>query len=322
MHHIKDFIWRGLAAGALGGLSTALFLRFVTETQINFALRYEAAAGLGLPPGEAAEFSRGTQHWGGMAAAVIYGAVLGLVFGVVLAALHHRIAGRTEFDRAAKLASAAFVAIVLLPALKYPPNPPAVGDPDTIGERTMNYLAIMAASVLVVAGVWLLWSSLTHRGWIGAPRFVAVAGAFVVVVSVMFVAFPASPDPIVVPRNAAAPALRIADDTPTEVLAALLDTQRATHDTAIRDPKNPSQPLDLRTITDPRQLVGAPMLLSTAELVPHAFTTVLWHFRTESIGGLALLWAVLAGGFGLLADATERANVVKKSPVDTNRAAA
>ena len=94
---IKGFVLRGLAAGAAGGAATALFLRFVTETQIGFALKFEDATGIGAGPGEAAELSRGTQHWGGMAAAVLYGAVLGVVLGVTVAALHHRIAARNEF---------------------------------------------------------------------------------------------------------------------------------------------------------------------------------------------------------------------------------
>src|SRR5688572_9670107 len=96
---IKWFILRGLAAGAVGGVAAALFLRFVTETQIDFALRFEDASGIGLAPGEPAEFSRGTQHWGGMAAAVIYGTLLGIVLSIVVASLHHRLAARSEFER-------------------------------------------------------------------------------------------------------------------------------------------------------------------------------------------------------------------------------
>src|SRR5947208_10316710 len=102
---IKGFVLRGLAAGAVGGAATALFLRFVTETQIDFALKFEDASDLGTGPRAAAEFSRGTQHWGGMAAAVLYGAVLGVVLGVTVAALHHRLAARNEFGRAIKVAA-------------------------------------------------------------------------------------------------------------------------------------------------------------------------------------------------------------------------
>ena len=208
-NRIKGFILRGLAAGAAGGAAAALFLRFVTETQIGAALRFEDATGLGLPPGEAAEFSRGTQHWGGMAAAVIYGSLLGVVLGVVVAALHHRLSGAQRVRAGGQGRRRAFVALVLIPALKYPPNPPTVGDPDTIGQRSTQFLLLMVASVVVVAAGWYLWEQLTERGWNGAPRFLVGGGAFVADGRrVLMLVWPASPDPIAPPDNEAAPALR------------------------------------------------------------------------------------------------------------------
>ena len=238
---IKGFILRGLAAGAAGGAAAALFIRFVTERQISAALKYENATGIGLPPGEPAEFSRGTQHWGGMAAAVIYGLALGVVFGIALAALHHRIRGRNEFDRAWKLALAAFVAVVLIPALKYPPNPPTVGNPDTINQRTTDYLLLLAASVVVVAITFWFWTWLTGRGWDGASRFLVGGGAFVVMVTVLMLVWPPSPDAITPPDSDAAPALQISADAPPDVLAAMLDAARANGDGWIRDPQHPDQ---------------------------------------------------------------------------------
>jgi predicted cobalt transporter CbtA len=54
------------------------------------------------------------------------------------------------------LAAGAFAAVYLVPFVKYPPNPPAVGQSDTIGARTGWYLAMVVASVgLAVAAVWL-----------------------------------------------------------------------------------------------------------------------------------------------------------------------
>jgi hypothetical protein len=301
--HIKGFILRGLGAGAAGGAAAALFLRFVTETQIGYALRFEEAAGLGLPPAEAAEFSRGTQQWGGMLGAVIYGAVLGLLLGVAVAALHHRVEGRNEFERAIKVAAAAFVAMVLIPALKYPPNPPTVGDPDTINERTTSFLLLMAASIVVVAGAWQLWGRLTERGWTGAPRFIVGAGSFAIIVALLYVIWPASPDRIAAPDNEAPAALQIRQDAPPEVLAAMLDAARRVDDGSIRDPADPSEPLHVASLSGPEDLRGAPVAVNTSHLVPNAYTTMVWHFRLESIGGLALMWTVMACVFGLLADA-------------------
>ena len=285
---IKGFVLRGLAAGAAGGAATALFLRFVTETQIGFALEFEDATGIGAGPGEAAEFSRGTQHWGGMAAAVLYGAVLGIVLGVTVAALHHRIAARNEFGRAIKVAGGAFVAIVLIPSLKYPPSPPTVGDPDTVSQRTTDYLLLMAASIVVVFAAFFLWQALTERGMDGAPRFArrrgsvrpdghradgAVAGE------------PGPDQPAGLGRRAGADDLGVAP--PRQVLARMLANAKETGDGWIRDPQDPGESLDLSTVDDPSDLVGKPAAVSTAKLVPHAYTTVVWHFRMLVLAGLA-----------------------------------
>jgi len=299
---LKGFVLRGLAAGAAGGLAAALFIRIVTETQIGFALQFEDATGIGGPPGEPAEFSRTTQFFGGMFAAVLYGAVLGVVLAVAVAALHHRIPARDEFGRVAKVAVAVFVAVVLIPGLKYPPNPPTVGDPDTIGERTRLFLSLMGASIVFVFAAWFLWEYLTQRGWDGAPRFMAVAGGFGVVVTLAFVAWPASPDAINPPDNEAAPALQVAEGAPGEVLDEMLATARATDDEALRDPDDPSRPLDLDDVDEGSDLVGVPVAVNTSKLVPHAYTTAVWHFRVESFAGLALMLTVMAAVLGLLLD--------------------
>ncbi len=305
---IKGFVLRGLAAGAAGGAAAALFIRFVTETQIGHALGFEDAKGIGAAPGEAAEFSRSTQHWGGMAAALIYGAALGLVLGVATAALHHRLTGRNEFQRGLKVAAAGFVALVFIPALKYPPNPPTVGNPDTIGQRSSEYLLLMMASIIVVFLAWHFWMWLTERGWDGAPRFIVGGGTLVLAVTLLVVLWPASPDAINPPENEAAPALQVREGAPPDVLAAMLANARATGDGWIRDPTDPGRPLDLASISDPQQLAGAPAAVNTTKLVPNAYTNVIWHFRILSIGGLALLWAVIAAVFGLLSDAPARAD--------------
>lgn len=299
---IKDFVLRGLAAGAAGGLAAALFIRFVTERQIGFALLFEDATGIGAAAGDPAEFSRSTQHWGGMAAALLYGAVLGMVLGVATAALHHRLRSRDEFGRVAKVAAGAFLATSIIPGMKYPANPPTVGDPDTISQRTTNYLLLMAVAILLVFVGALLWQYLTDRGFSGGSRFLLGGGGFVALVSISMLTFPASPDAINPPDSDAAPALEISASAPPEVLDQLLVSARATDDGWIRDPDEPTEPLDLGAVASGADLVGAPAAVSTTELVPHAYTTMVWHFRTQSIAGVALMWSVMAGALGLLLD--------------------
>src|SRR5439155_2734738 len=132
----------GALAGAAAGLGLAMFLWLVGEPAIQDAIRLEhtraaAAAATAEATGTAASqhtemFSRGVQQIGGGAGALVYGISMGLVFAVVLVAVRHRLMARDDWRRAVQLAAAGFVTIFLVPFCKYPANPPAVGDPDTI----------------------------------------------------------------------------------------------------------------------------------------------------------------------------------------------
>jgi uncharacterized membrane protein len=54
------------------------------------------------------------------------------------------------------VAGGSFLALYLIPFLKYPAEPPAVGHPETIRERSGLYLLMVGASVvLLILAVWL-----------------------------------------------------------------------------------------------------------------------------------------------------------------------
>jgi len=65
----------------------------------------------------------------------------------VFAGVYGRIGHARARTTAATLGLAAFVVIAFVPFLKYPSNPPAVGNDDTIGYRTEIYFAMLAISV-------------------------------------------------------------------------------------------------------------------------------------------------------------------------------
>lgn len=198
MNSMKDSLGRGALAGIAGGVSAALFQWIITEDQIRAALEIEAANSTGHSE---ETFSRGTQVMGGMLAAGLYGVFLGVVFGFVCAILWRALPGVSAFSRSIRLATVLFGAWVLVPALKYPANPPAVGDPDTVGQRTAAYLALLAVSLLLAYGAWELWSRLTQRGLDGARRFATVAGGYLAAVTVAYLGFPPNPDAVDAPAN-------------------------------------------------------------------------------------------------------------------------
>lgn len=197
------YLRRGALAGLAGGAAMAVFLVLYGERSIRAALAIEEANAAAEHDHGGAEalFSRGEQIFGGTMALLVYGLFIGTVFGVVFAAVRHHSRLRDDFWRSLGLGAVAFGTLVLVPALKYPGNPPAVGDPDTVGERTASYLTLLAAAIILAVGMWRLSQWLRRQGFEDAIRVPAVALVYVAAMAVVFVVWPSNPDPIEVPAK-------------------------------------------------------------------------------------------------------------------------
>ncbi|HEV7719628.1 MAG TPA: CbtA family protein, partial [Arsenicitalea sp.] len=90
---------------------------------------------------------------------------------------------------AALLAIAGFVAVILVPQIKYPANPPSIGNPETIGERTALYFAMIVISLIAMAAAYNAGRGLLTRlgGWNAA---LAGAAVYVLVVAAAMVVLP------------------------------------------------------------------------------------------------------------------------------------
>jgi predicted cobalt transporter CbtA len=93
--------------------------------------------------------SRAVQAGLGLFVAVlVYSAAFGGLFGLAFALAYGRTSGTlTPQALSAVIAAVGFVAVYLVPTLKYPANPPAVGEPETIGIRTALYFIMIAISL-------------------------------------------------------------------------------------------------------------------------------------------------------------------------------
>jgi predicted cobalt transporter CbtA len=136
-----------------------------------------------------------------MVAAFLYGVLLGAVFAVVYAATRPRRHPINDFRRSLALGAIGYVTIVLVPALKYPANPPGVGDPDTIGARTVSYLTLLGASILLAVLARIFWTRLHERGFVEEVQVVAVGGAWLIAVALASLIWPASPDAVSIPAQ-------------------------------------------------------------------------------------------------------------------------
>ena len=192
------YLRRGALAGAAGGVLTALVLLLLGERSMSAAIALESAQDNGTA--DAPLFGRPEQLAGGVVAVLLSGLFMGLCFGVVFAAVRHRVGG-DDWRRSLALAATGFGTLFLVPFLKYPPNPPAVGDPDTNGRRTALYLAAVAWSVVSTWGAWRLHRWLALRGAPAHLRQTGVVAAVVVLVGLGLALLPGTPDPVDAPAT-------------------------------------------------------------------------------------------------------------------------
>ena len=174
---VRALLVRGMAVGVLAGVLAFAFALVVGEPQVEAAIAFEelAAARTG-DRAEAEVVSRGTQRTLGLLlGTVAIGVALGGLFALVYAYAYGRTRVTGARPMAAALAAVAFATITLVPFTKYPANPPAVGDPATLDERTLLSFAMIA-----ITGCALLAAVRVHakaRRRLGSWNAAVVAGA-------------------------------------------------------------------------------------------------------------------------------------------------
>lgn len=204
----KQIVGRGLVAGALGGIVAFLFARIFVEPVIERAIAYEEGVGAahdavhgGHSHGEGVElFTRGIQANIGMGFGVVaFSVAMGALLAVVFCVTYGRIGDMSARALSVLLAGGMLLSLWVVPALKYPPNPPAVSLDETIQQRTLLYLLMVVLSVALLAAAVYIGRRLTGRLglWNGT---LAAMGAYVVAVAVVMLIMPTideTPGPIV-----------------------------------------------------------------------------------------------------------------------------
>jgi hypothetical protein len=153
----RALLIRGMLAGLAGGIVSFAVARLIGEPAVGAAIAFEeqraAAAGAGPYVQMVSRDIQGSL--GLLTAVVVYGIALGGLYALVFAVLYGRVRTARPARTALWLAAGAFTTVYLVPFLKYPANPPAVGRPESIGTRTALYLAMLAISLL--AAVYAAW---------------------------------------------------------------------------------------------------------------------------------------------------------------------
>ncbi|MGI8330504.1 CbtA family protein [Actinomadura scrupuli] len=188
---MRTLLVRGMLAGLAAAVLALAFAWVFGEPQVEGGIAFEHhQAALAGAVHEHELLSRTAQKTAGLAVGVlVFGVALGGLYALAFAVAYGRIGRFSARATAALVAAGGFVAVELVPFLKYPANPPGANDPDTIGTRTTLYFAMITIAIVVsIAAV--------QTGRRLAPRLgnwnatLAAAGLFAVLVAVAYLVLP------------------------------------------------------------------------------------------------------------------------------------
>jgi hypothetical protein len=197
-----SLLWRGMIVGFFAGLLAFGILKAMGEPAVDKAIAFEsamdeakakaehdAAVARGENPGPIVEepelVSRPVQGGIGLFTGVTtYSIAFGGLFALAFAICYGRMGNWSPRVTAALLALSGFLAVYAVPILKYPANPPSIGNPDTIGLRTAIYFGMILLSLGSMTAAWNVRNRLMEH--LGAWNATIVAAVVFLVAVVIF----------------------------------------------------------------------------------------------------------------------------------------
>ena len=194
------FIFVSLLSGVIAGVILAGVNYFVAEPFIDQAIGIEVDNS--IASGEVVDFDelstyRVWQKEGTFAAGAFLGLTYGAILGIVYVISRKYLPSSDDRKKALILAAIMCLSLYIVPFIKYPANPPAVGDPETIGLRDSLYTSYQLASGLIALGVSILVYKLRKISYIKYVIPIIYLG----LVAFIYAVFPANPDEITAPMD-------------------------------------------------------------------------------------------------------------------------
>ncbi len=190
------FILISIISGAVSGIILAGMNLIIVEPFIDKAIGFENANL--IASGENVDMNEQNSYriWQ-KAGSILGGSILGMAFGSLFGiayAFSRKILPFSNDDRKKAIFLSLVMCTVLfvIPFLKYPGNPPAVGDPETIFLRESLYLGFLGISTVSTLCLCLFFYRLRHIAQIS----IIIPLIYAIIMSSAFVLFPYNPDKI------------------------------------------------------------------------------------------------------------------------------
>ena len=187
----------GFTAGIIHGAVNLAIVEPYLDQAISIENQNLFATGLAEDtPQFWAEYSsyRDWQKSGQVLASGILGMSIGALFGIVFAYSRNALPKGHTIKKTFVLAAIMWLTIFLIPFLKYPANPPTVGDADTVVLRGILYISFIAISGFSAVGFSRLYKKLETK------KYLAFVGYAVFITAVFFM-MPPSPDEVTAPMD-------------------------------------------------------------------------------------------------------------------------
>ena len=166
---------------AIGLENESLFASGEAEDTLEFWAEYESY--------------RIWQKSGQVLAGVILGLAMGSLFGIVFALSRNSLPGKNIVTKAVFLSGLMWFTLYLIPFLKYPANPPTVGEADTVVLRMILYVSFIIISGIGVIVFYKLLTKLNKN-----KKYFALIG-YAGLMTIAFIIMPDNPDEITAPMN-------------------------------------------------------------------------------------------------------------------------
>jgi predicted cobalt transporter CbtA len=181
-------------SGAIAGTFLSIINLGLVEPYIDSAIVLETqrkiSSGENVDMTELVHY-RVWQKGGAIAAGAVYGISLGALFGIIFAYGRKALPGDNNKKKALFLAGVLWFVLYLMVAIKYPANPPAVGDPETIYYRQSLYVGYLAISGFTALALAITWK----RVQFGSKKILFPL-IYAAVMIVAYVVLPPNPDKI------------------------------------------------------------------------------------------------------------------------------